>query len=82
MNNDIANPMMIGPSFSSGGGDGDRGDDVDFENINRAALLAWEERQRRQRTLRTLMMILMFLLLMDGEEPPDRRNARLQRERP
>ncbi|KAL7495281.1 hypothetical protein ACHAWT_003725 [Skeletonema menzelii] len=53
----------------------------DFESMNRAALLAWEERQRRQRTLRTLMMLLMFLLLMDGEEPPDRRNARLRQQR-
>ena len=59
------------------------GDDAqpNFENMNRAALLAWEERQRRQRTLRTLMMLLMFLLLMDGEEPPDRRNARSRQQR-
>lgn len=27
------------------------------------------------------MMLLMFLLLMDGEEPPDRRNARLRQQR-
>ena len=66
--------MMIPPSLSDD-------DNPDFESMNRAALLAWEERQRRQRTLRTLMMLLMFLLLMDGEEPPDRRTARLRQQR-
>eukprot|EP00804_Cyclotella_cryptica_P025963 CCRYP_002790-RA/>CCRYP_002790-RA protein AED:0.01 eAED:0.01 QI:255/1/1/1/0.66/0.5/4/203/1156 len=39
------------------------------------ALLQWQERQRRQRTLRMLMMFLMVLLLMDGDEPVDRRHA-------
>eukprot|EP00584_Thalassiosira_punctigera_P003801 CAMPEP_0172540316 /NCGR_PEP_ID=MMETSP1067-20121228/11373_1 /TAXON_ID=265564 ORGANISM="Thalassiosira punctigera, Strain Tpunct2005C2" /NCGR_SAMPLE_ID=MMETSP1067 /ASSEMBLY_ACC=CAM_ASM_000444 /LENGTH=146 /DNA_ID=CAMNT_0013326171 /DNA_START=345 /DNA_END=782 /DNA_ORIENTATION=- len=53
-------------------------DDPTFENMNRAALLAWQERQRRQRTLRMLMMFLMVLLLMDGEEP----NPRHQRRHP
>jgi len=73
--NETFDPMMLSNSLS--------GDDSqpDFESMNRAALLAWEERQRRQRTLRTLMMLLMFLLLMDGEEPPDRRNARLRQQR-
>ncbi len=75
-NGNAIDPMMLGTSLS-----GDDGDPADFESMNRAALLAWEERQRRQRTLRSLMMLLMFLLLMDGEEPQDRRNARLRQQR-
>ncbi|KAL7443613.1 hypothetical protein ACHAXM_009052 [Skeletonema potamos] len=71
------NNAPIDPMLLSNSEDGQ----PDFESMNRAALLAWEERQRRQRTLRTLMMLLMFLLLMDGEEPPDRRNARLRQQR-
>ncbi|KAL7540462.1 hypothetical protein ACHAXR_012924 [Thalassiosira sp. AJA248-18] len=51
----------------------DLSDDPSFENMNRAALLAWQERQRRQRTLRMLMMFLMVLLLMEGDEPPNSR---------
>ncbi|KAL7490117.1 hypothetical protein ACHAW6_015836 [Cyclotella cf. meneghiniana] len=44
-------------------------------NDRNLALLQWQERQRRQRTLRMLMMFLMVLLLMDGDEPVDRRHA-------
>jgi len=55
------------------GGLPDLADEPNFENMNRAALLAWQERQRRQRTLRMLMMFLMVLFLMDGEEPPNSR---------
>ncbi|KAL3810874.1 hypothetical protein ACHAXA_003396 [Cyclostephanos tholiformis] len=53
--------------------------DQTFEGMNRAALLAWQERQRRQRSLRTMMMLLMVLLLMDGDEPPNRHHHRTGR---
>lgn len=42
------------------------------------ALANWQEHQRRQRTLRMLMMFLMILLLMDGDEPVERRNRSKQ----
>ena len=35
----------------------------------------WAEHQRRQRSIRVLMMFLMMLILMDGEEPHNRKNA-------
>eukprot|EP00573_Skeletonema_grethae_P003388 CAMPEP_0201707556 /NCGR_PEP_ID=MMETSP0578-20130828/52298_1 /ASSEMBLY_ACC=CAM_ASM_000663 /TAXON_ID=267565 /ORGANISM="Skeletonema grethea, Strain CCMP 1804" /LENGTH=47 /DNA_ID= /DNA_START= /DNA_END= /DNA_ORIENTATION= len=45
------NPNEIDPMLGTPNND----QQPDFERMNRAALLAWEERQRRQRTLRTLM---------------------------
>ena len=33
----------------------------------------WAEHQRRQRSIRVLMMFLMMLILMDGEEPHNRK---------
>ena len=46
-------------------------DDADA-NLNRSM---WEEQQRRQRSIRMLMFMLMFLILMDGEEPHNRKKA-------
>lgn len=42
----------------------------------------WEEHQRRQRSIRILMMVLMFLILLDGEEPPRRKNLRNRKSKP
>ena len=35
----------------------------------------WAEHQRRQRSIRMLMMFLMMLILMDGEEPHNRKKS-------
>ena len=42
----------------------------------------FEEHERRQRSIRILMMILMFLILLDGEEPPRRKNLRNRKSKP
>ncbi|KAL9180137.1 hypothetical protein ACHAXT_008107 [Thalassiosira profunda] len=71
----LADPMLPGPGGGLPGGMPGE-EPPDFTRMNRAAILAWQERQRRQRTLRMLMMFLMVLLLMDGDEQQNRRNHR------
>lgn len=46
------------------------------DNLDDTIQNPWEEHQRRQRSIRILMMVLMFLILLDGEEPPRRKNLR------